>query len=180
MRAGHGGAAEVRPVRGPSGSAALPRLPPHPLLVRDLGDRPRGTGISSRGRYESLGEGSGFRTRQEKTCWFPTTRLRTRGEGLEAGAGPEQGQRGRDKAWDVVRDTGKRLGLSLGRGSAGKGGLGRQGADPGALQCHTNVPHMPSEQSLSSRTFPAPTATWGGLVCGFSFPSVGIQGFAQT
>lgn len=56
----------------------------------------------------------------------------------------------------------------------------RQGAEPGDLECHKNIPRMPSEQSLSSKTFPVPTVTWGGLVCGFCFSSVGIQGFVQT
>lgn len=48
------------------------------------------------------------------------------------------------------------------------------GRQAGALECHTNIPHMPSEESLNSRTFPV------GLVCGFCFSSVGIQGFSQT
>lgn len=48
------------------------------------------------------------------------------------------------------------------------------------LECQTNTPPMPSEWPLRSRTFPVSTMTWGGLVCGFCFSSVGIQRFVQT
>lgn len=61
----------MRTVRGPNGPAALPRLPPHLLLVRDPGGMPRGQdevwgtgtgqrpGISSRVRLEAQAESWG-------------------------------------------------------------------------------------------------------------------------
>lgn len=42
----------------------------------------------------------------------------------------------------------------------------------GALECPTNIPHTPSEQPLSSRTFPVPTGVTWFVV--FVFPVLGL------
>lgn len=71
--AGHGGAAALRTVWGPNGPAALPQLPSHLLLVRDLGVRSRGQGEAwGTGAGQEAGISSRVRHRQEAwdKAWY--------------------------------------------------------------------------------------------------------------
>lgn len=178
------------------------------MRLRTRGESP-GRNVGGRNRLRTRTErqgqdlGCGLGQRQGASI-ISGTRLSTQGQASQSPGHRDEiwdkaqqagmGSGGRDQTQDGAWEPGEGPDWSSASRTAGSGAGTLTWNVPAAfqqllhqreqrerdLECQTNTPLMPSEQSLSSRRFPAPTMTWGGLICGFCFSSVGMQGFVQT